>query len=709
MVARACSWSHSLLFLFLFFHALLHSDRRRMNGTVSNAINPGNVYGTLRHHGIEFNESAVLVMSNESIPIYVRFIASLGRSFNHHVPLSFSAAVGSCITACDVLRSCDNFPDLFYAKHEFNELKCSIFNQTVMEEKLSPAQSYIASLAKLTEIFLSTHKGVIIVQADKGGRSVIMDKKDYIKRIGFHVDSCIANGNYAEIIDLTADEITISVERRYKTIISEINPFLLTDLATNEPLRQESFSIPLFYGTIKVHKPGMPVRPIIASCNMIGDRLSTWLLQKLYIVSDHFNKFSVNSAVKVISDLRSFHIEDGHVLCSLDYESMYTNVDVEATISIITEYYHLIEPTTTVPCVIFIRCLRFFTSDSAYFSAIGRLFSQIKGLAMGNRLAQVLAAIRTDYALVNALRDMDASIMSFLYKYVDDIFSSIRIDHVRRICDSISECTGMNVTVEYENELNEIAFLDCSFKRELDNSVSYKWFTKECSASRTLNFHSHHPWHMKRNCVTNLVRSAILRTSTQQLHLTFTKLETIIKNSSYPIGYIHRVFQEVSNQRAALVQTEVQNSTTNESSTSRYVSCPLYEPISERIESVTTTLSIPVTLSHRPLGKNKDIMFAKLKDTVPLRFKKNCLFRVECLQCEFSCNLTATSINVQTTINRAMKFGPSLLCSHIKNNPGHQPNHQVKLIHTFRNVYEANRSYDYVSDVSALYKRWKFT
>lgn len=249
----------------------------------------------------------------------------------------------------------------------------------------------------------------------------------------------------------------------------------------------------------------------------------------------------MDSVLPVLEDLNDFRLEENHVLCSLDYESMYTNVDVDETIQTIIEFYHLIGTTTAVPCAIFVRCVLFYARDATYFGAVGTILKQVKGLDMGNQLAQVLAEIRTDHVLINTLHDVDASIVSFLYKYVDDIFTSIHRNHVSNICDLLSKASNMNTTVEHENDANEVVFLDCTFKRIANQMVVNKWFIKQCSSMKTLNYHSHHPWHVKRNCAGNLVRTARLRTSPQFLTETQLKVATILRNSSYPRKTIRRL------------------------------------------------------------------------------------------------------------------------------------------------------------------------
>lgn len=665
-------------------------------------MNPGHIRQQLKNHKISFNEESVVNLSKRHVPLHVKVVASLGRTFNHRTPLDFPAAVGSIISMIDILQSCDNFSDFFHARHEFNILKRSIFNRSVNDDRPCAAQSYIALLARLTVKFLQEpkNKDIIIVQADKGGKSVIMDREEYDEKAVEHIEQNLALGNYAIINNLSIYDVQNEVESRYRRLISEINPFLIMDKAIREPLKSESFLLPLFYGAPKIHKPRIPLRPIISSCNMIGDRLSSWLLVKLGIIAEHFNKFKVKSVLPVVMELKRFQLEQDHVLCSLDYESMYTNIDVDETTRIIIEFYHLIAATTCVPCEVFIRCVRFFINDAAYFGALGRIFKQMKGLAMGNQLAQVMAEIRTDYALINTLRDIDASLISFLYKYVDDIFSSIHKDHVQRICNLISTASGMNITVEPENGMLEVVFLDCTFKRNPDHTISNKWYMKECSSMRTLNYHSHHVWHVKRNCATNLVRSAKLRTSQEFMAQTHDKLYEVLSNSSYPNKFIQKLLEEnyesVEMNQAAFKKTRA----------TRYFSFPMFEPIANRVESITRALDLPITLSRRPFGKNRSLVFANMKDRIPVDMKKNCLFQTKCENCDFSHLLSSTTVDVRRTIERSADDVTSALRLHSDNHADHKIREPVQIIYSFRNASESSRSLEYVGDINKLTKSW---
>lgn len=198
----------------------------------------------------------------------------------------------------------------------------------------------------------------MILQADKGGKTVIIDRAAYKEKVAEHINSNVTLGNYMDC-NISFDELCLSIEKKYSAIIAKINPFLLLDKSIKDPLRQESYLLPMFYGCPKIHKPTIPLRPIISSCNMIGDFLSTWLLEKLNIIALFLNKYNVTSAVSVMSELKSFKLEPDHVLCSFDYDSMFTNIDMDETIVVITNLYHLVAVTTSVPCPVFLRCLVF--------------------------------------------------------------------------------------------------------------------------------------------------------------------------------------------------------------------------------------------------------------------------------------------------------------------------------------------------------------
>lgn len=659
------------------------------------SFNPRLVRKELERLNIVFNEDAVVVLTSMNVPIYVKFIASLGKNFNYFQHIGRDAAVNTRISLDRIVNSCDIFEDAFVLKHEFNNLEKSIADR-VISDRPTEAQEYIRNLAMLTQQYMKGKgKNIIIVQADKGGKTVVMDRYEYECKALEHIKANICLGNYAPVnLDFISD-IRPAVELLYQNIIAEVSPFLIADGTIKEPLRTESFLLPLFYGCPKIHKPSVPLRPIISSCNMIGDTLSNWILSKLNVIAKHFGTYVVNSAYLVKTDLRSFRLEEFHVMCSLDYDSMFTNVDVDKTMGIIAEFYHLIENETSVPCSTFLKCVRFYARDSAYFSAFDVLFVQCKGLAMGNKLSQSLAAIRSDYALLKSLSRYGPSMISFMYKYVDDVFSAMHRDVIQEVSDAIADDVGMKLSIEYENSEAEVNFLDVTFSRNPDATVSTRWFKKDCAALQTMNYHSYHPRYMKLNVTSHMIRSAFMRTSPKYMVETEELIRRILYNSSYPVPFVNELIDQYQS-------TIHPRPTKRPRMISTYISCPFYNPVIKTLNAVIDERNLPVKIAPFPFTKNRRTIFSKIKDKRPLNTQKNSLFRIHCKNCTFKCGLISTNVDMVRTLYRLMRTRGSKIYEHQLEFPSHEINDEPELLFVFKNSKDANDSVGKEERISAL-------
>lgn len=118
-----------------------------------------------------------------------------------------------------------------------------------ISDRPTEAQDYIRNLAVLTRQYMKGDgKDIIIIQADKGGKTVKMDRTEYERKAMEHIEGNIALGNYARVKLDFISKIRPAIESRYREIIAEISPFLIADGTIREPLRAESFLLPLFYG-----------------------------------------------------------------------------------------------------------------------------------------------------------------------------------------------------------------------------------------------------------------------------------------------------------------------------------------------------------------------------------------------------------------------------------------------------------------------------
>lgn len=99
--------------------------------------------------------------------------------------------------------------------------------------------------------------------------------------------------------------------------------------------------------------------------------------------------------------------------------------------------------------------------------------------------------------------------------------------------------TNMVITVTNENDKCEIDFLDCTFTRNNDGTVSSKWFKKDCCSLQTLNYHSSHNWSVKNNNAKQMAKFAFSISSPVSIQFTkslLSKAHLLLCLSSKRIG-----------------------------------------------------------------------------------------------------------------------------------------------------------------------------
>ena len=137
-------------------------------------------------------------------------------------------------------------------------------------------------------------------------------------------------------------------------------------------------------GLPKMHKPGMPLRPIISGIGSVTHATAKELsriLKPLVGKSTHH----VKNNMDFVQSLEGIQLNPEECMMSFDVESLCTSVPIEPAISIIKKYleedkglHH-----RTAMTVKHISCLFEFCLRTTYFTFQGRLYEQVEGAAMG--------------------------------------------------------------------------------------------------------------------------------------------------------------------------------------------------------------------------------------------------------------------------------------------------------------------------------------
>ena len=108
---------------------------------------------------------------------------------------------------------------------------------------------------------------------------------------------------------------------------------------------------------------------------------------------------------------------------------------------------------------------------------INTIFRQVTGTPMGSPASVVIAEIvmqRIEQLIMPLIENQ----IMFWYRYVDDVITCVKIDHISSILDKINSVNN-NIQFTMEEEENSVLnYLDLKITRNSDQKLSFKIPTK---------------------------------------------------------------------------------------------------------------------------------------------------------------------------------------------------------------------------------------
>lgn len=424
----------------------------------------------------------------------------------------------------------------------------------------------------------------------------------------------------------------------------------------------------------------------------------------------------------------------GHRLVTWDYSSMFTNIPLDMAKSIIRQYYYLIEIETNVPVKLFIDVLTFLVDEVAYFTYKDGIFRQNKGLAMGNRLSQLLAEIVTSVSILEAKKKIEENKISFLFKFVDDLGGAIDADTIPIFEDLLNNAiSGLSVKREDEDENKSVSYLNCKMNRREDNSIGFIWWQKSYSSRQIMNFHSNHPYYVKRNVVREYISNAIRITTDEHLSEAVCELMKTLKRSSYPENFIMPlIFQTIKSLKSSdfsstfgspdcsfdcekelsvrrlgrlglfneMEQNELKKKQVikrkvkrlDRPEQKRYVTMPFNRLLFMNSNEMIKKFNIRSSLAPKPALQNGRVIFSKVKDRRGNSNVKFGLFAVRCKDCSFEKWFRTTNLDVERTLKFEFNRKNSTIIGHM--NTGHTIPFSVFSLKSFKNNYDLRIAFE---------------
>ena len=387
---------------------------------------------------------------------------------------------------------------------------------------------------------LSKDRTRVVLKLDKGSGVLVMDKSQYVQRMmdilnlpQFKIDN--ANDNTLKLEAQVRDELDILLKRG------------VIDDKLVKRLRPTGTQLARLYGLAKLHKPNIPLRPIVSMVNTPTHELSKWVAELLKPIRDELVKHSLKDSFEFVDKIQNLNVKN-EWMCSLDVVSLFTNVPVCETIDYICQYINENHSNFRLKeCDL--RKLLEMCCLNVQFSFNDRLFRQTEGLGMGSVLAPILADI-----FMAKLENTNSATLSeakMYFRYVDDTFIVCQNRaHAETVLAKVNSWhNNIKFTVEHES-LGSIAFLDVKLSRRVDGFVDRRTFHKQTWSGQYLHFDSYCPMSRKKCLIKTLFNRALKIASPEFIQEEMTDIHQTLTRNGYPNEMILKQKQMVLNSLA---------------------------------------------------------------------------------------------------------------------------------------------------------------
>ena len=244
----------------------------------------------------------------------------------------------------------------------------------------------------------------------------------------------------------------------------------------------------VLYGLPKTHKPGQKMRPILSTINTPSYRLCKFLVPIIEPLTQ--NNYTLKDSFQFADLINSSQYAQFH-MASFDVESLFTNIPVKETVSIICEDLFKEESNVYGLNKTQFTKLLSLAVENTIFTFDNQFYKQTDGMAMGSPLGPTFAnafLCKHENAWLN---DCPEVFKPVLYRrYVDDCFLLFREQHhIPEFLNYLnSRHNNIKFTAEHESD-NRLAFLDVLVTRS-NNILSTSIYRKPSTTMLGTNFFS---------------------------------------------------------------------------------------------------------------------------------------------------------------------------------------------------------------------------
>ncbi len=457
----------------------------------------------------------------------------------------------------------------------------------------------------------------IILSADKGNCVVVMDKIEYREK----ALSLLSDKNTYTVLK---SDPTGKTQRDLNAKLLLLKKSNIISETTYKMLYSSDGLSPRFYGLPKIHKPEIPLRPIVSFVNSPTYGVSSFLAKILSPVVGNTEN-TVKNSYHFAEFIRGKTLNADEVLVSFDVISLFTKIPVDLAIKVARKRLRqdvTLSQRTSMPIEDIIDLLSF-CLNTTYFVFDGIYYQQVFGTAMGSPVSAVIASLVMEDVEQRALASAPVR-LSFWKRFVDDIISAVSrndIDILLQHLNSIEP--SIQFTVERETN-GHLAFLDLNVYRTIEGKLETAVYRKPTHTDKYLSYNSHHPVsHKKSVAKTLLQRAEHLPSNSDSQANEREYVLNILRENNYPKDFLKNCLNPSACRN--------QNNSEGDTSIKGYAVVPYIQGVTEPIKRILSNCNIKVALKpYLTLGH----IFAKPKDPIPTNQKTHAVYSIPCNDCE---------------------------------------------------------------------------
>ena len=390
---------------------------------------------------------------------------------------------------------------------------------------------------------MKRNKNIVITRPDKGNGVVVMSRDDYVKKM----DEILSDSKkFQRLGSVEEHDNTLQQERALQAFLLRAHKNGNISKEIYERIRPVGASRPRLYGLPKLHKDGVPLRPILSMINAPQHELAKWLAEVLHPVVTKFGCRTLKDTFEFCEKLELFAAEndvENAFMCSYDIVSLFTNIPIDETINIVLDTLYRDEQISPPPHPEnLLRKLLIKATTEVEFSFNNVMFKQIDGVAMGSPLGPVLANVFVGY---HESRIKQEQWPQMYDRFVDDTFSVFGND--RHAFEFLDILNGLHPNLKFTMEVeanSTLPFMDVLVQR-IGKTFVRSVYRKPTFTGLYMRWDSFSPTRTKISLIRSLAIRALKICSQSTLADELEKLRVIFLENGYPSSVIETTFQIV--------------------------------------------------------------------------------------------------------------------------------------------------------------------